>query len=121
MSGHLPRSGGRYLFIAIGNAVSSGSVFRQLVLFFVEQSARNIFLFGVTAANESLVGLAVTLCVDRTPFDESAVDRVCTLELDVVLAEAVADTFVPLFATLQLNLGFTLRTCGGRSSLSRGW
>lgn len=103
LSGFLLRQSGRHGTFAVVNA-GLEAVFAVVVLFvFVEKSTRNIFVFGIIAGNEALVGLAIAARVDsRSTSDENAVEA--TYEIAVVVGEAVGDILFPLTATLIQSL-----------------
>ncbi|CAN0178900.1 unnamed protein product, partial [Ectocarpus sp. 4 AP-2014] len=103
LSGFLLRKAGRHVIFAFVNAVLEGSFAASVLFYFVEQSTRNIFLFGAIAGNEALVGFAIAARVNSRPnSNEDSLET--SFEIGVLIGEAVGDVIFPLVATLIQSL-----------------
>ncbi|CAM9206350.1 unnamed protein product [Ectocarpus sp. 13 AM-2016] len=118
LSGFLLRKSGLYEILAIVNAGLEALFALFVWLFFVEQSTRNIFVFGVIAGNEALVGFAIVVRVGgRSSSEENAAEA--KREIIVLLSEAVGDMLFPLTATLVQSSCH--RDSAWRSDFVRTW
>ncbi|CBN79795.1 conserved unknown protein [Ectocarpus siliculosus] len=103
LSAFLLRKAGRHVTAAIVNAGLEGLFATVVLLYFVQLSTRNIFLFGAIAGNEALVGFAIAARVDSRPnSDESSFETY--FEFGLLVGEAVGDVIFPLVATLIQSL-----------------